>query len=444
MRSTRSVRSISSLAAIERERASAAQTYNPLPVVWERAKDCEVWDVEGKHYLDFLAAYSAVNQGHCHPRLVKALTDQASMLDLSSRAFYSAKFGEFSDFATSYFGYDRVLPMNTGAEAVESAIKMARKWAYDIKGVEKDQALVVVCKENFHGRTTTIVSFSTDPVARDGFGPFTPGFRHVEYGSIEELEQLFASPEGKNIAAFLVEPIQGEAGVKIPPTGYLAKARKLCADNKALFIADEIQSGLGRAGQLLAYCWDCNGCGDMSTKTTCTCEAPLKPDMVVLGKALSGGLYPVSAVLTSHEVVSVMGYGSHGSTYGGNAIASAVAIEALKVLRDEELVQNSRDMGERFRSNLDKVAALDYVADVRGRGLFNAIEVVPDSTRSAWDICLALGKRGILCKPTHDHIIRLTPPLTITAEQIDHASEVITDVFTNVRDLSQADLIKDV
>ena len=400
-----------------------------------------MWDVEGKRYLDFLAAYSAVNQGHCHPRIVAALTEQASKLDLSSRAFYSAKFGEFSEYATEFFGYERILPMNTGAEAVESAIKMCRKWSYDIKGIKEDQAIIVVCKENFHGRTTTIVSFSQDPSARNGFGPFTPGFEAVTYGDIDELEALFDGPMGSRIAGFLVEPIQGEAGVKIPPPGYLSKARALCTKHNALFMADEIQSGLGRSGQLMAYCWDCQKC---QAGPTCECAKELKPDIVILGKALSGGIYPVSAVLASHEICSVMTHGTHGSTYGGNAIAAAVAMEALSVLREEKLVENSLAMGERFRENLKPLLSLDYVADVRGRGLFNAIEVVPNSTRSAWEICLALGKKGILCKPTHDHIIRLTPPLTIKKEQIDEAAAIIVDVFTNIHKITSADMIPDI
>ncbi len=364
----------------------------------------------------------------------------------TNRAFYSDKFGEFAEYATKYFGFDRILPMNSGAEAVETAIKITRKWAYDVKQLPPDQAIILVAQENFHGRTTTIVSFSTDPTTRNGFGPYTPGFLSVEYGNLEELKSVFEGEYGSRIAGFLIEPIQGEAGVKIPPAGYLAAARQLCLKNKALFITDEIQSGLGRAGQLLAYCWDCAGC-QTDKKITgsfkCKCKPDLKPDLLILGKALSGGLYPISAVLGSHQVISVLTSGTHGSTFGGNAIASAVGIEALKVLEEEGLVANSYAMGERFRKNLEGLRQLPYVRDVRGRGLFNAIEVVPNATRSAWEICLALAKRGILCKPTHDHIIRLTPPLTITAAQIDRASDIINDVFTNVHRLKDDDLLDD-
>jgi ornithine--oxo-acid transaminase len=405
--------------------------------------------MEGKKYLDFLAAYSAVNQGHCHPRLVEALTSQASKLDLSSRAFYSEKFGEFAEFATQYFGYDRILPMNTGAEAVETAVKMARRWGYQVKGIPENEAIIIVAQDNFHGRTISVVSFSTDPSSREGFGPFTPGFKSVEYGNLEEFEALFSNQEfdSSRIAAFLVEPIQGEAGVVIPPAGYLSKVRELCKKNNVLFMADEIQSGLGRSGQLLAYCWDCAGCGPKTDANVenqmCGCGKDLKPDVVILGKALSGGIYPVSAVLSSHEVMDVFTSGSHGSTYGGNAIASAVAIEALKVLQEEKLVQNSAAQGVRFRKNLKHLMELDYVADVRGRGLFNAIEIVPNTTRSAWEICLALAKRGILCKPTHDHIIRLTPPLSISSMQMELATQVISSVITNVHELKDEDLLED-
>jgi ornithine--oxo-acid transaminase len=367
------------------------------------------------------------------------------------RAFYSDKFGEFAEFATQYFGFDRILPMNSGAEAVETAIKITRKYAYDVRGLPADSAIIIVAQENFHGRTTTIVSFSTDPTARDGFGPYTPGFLSVEYGNLAELKSVFEGEYGPRIAGFLVEPIQGEAGVKIPPPGYLAAARDLCAQHKALFITDEIQSGLGRAGQLLAYCCDCGACqhgggnksGTPGAPFACKCKADKKPDLLILGKALSGGIYPISAVLGSHEVIRVLTSGTHGSTFGGNAIAAAIGIEALKVLEEENLVANSFNMGERFRRNLEPLRKLPYVRDVRGRGLFNAIEVVPDATRSAWEICLALAKRGILCKPTHDHIIRLTPPLCITAVQIDRASHIILDVFTNVHQLKDSDLIDD-
>lgn len=378
---------------------------------------------------------------------MNALVTQASKLDLSSRAFYSGKFGEYAEYATQYFGYERLLPMNTGAEAVETALKLARKWGYKVKGIPDEQAVIVVCRENFHGRTISIVSMSTDPSAKSGFGPYTPGFVQVDFGDLAGLQKVLEGPLAPRIAAFLVEPIQGEAGVKIPPAGYLRQARELCKYQNVLFMTDEIQSGLGRAGRLLAYCLDCEGCehhANASKPCLCTAASKSKPDVLILGKALSGGMYPVSAVLADHHVMNVIGEGEHGSTYGGNAIASAVAIEALKVLKEEKLVENSDVMGERFRDNLRTgLGSLDFVADIRGRGLFNAVEISPQFDRSAWQLCLALGNRGILCKPTHDNIIRLTPPLCVTSEQIDHASQVIVDVFKAAKTLQGSDLLED-
>ncbi|RKS42678.1 ornithine--oxo-acid transaminase [Gillisia mitskevichiae] len=399
--------------AIEMEDKYGAHNYHPLPVVLSKGKGVHVWDVEGKQYYDFLSAYSAVNQGHCHPKIVKAMHDQASTLSLTSRAFHNDILGPYEKYVTEYFNFDKVLPMNTGAEAVETAIKIARKWAYEKKGVEEHQAQIIVCENNFHGRTTTVISFSNDENARKNFGPYTPGFIKIPYNDINALKEALESTE--NIAGFLVEPIQGEAGVFTPADDYMKQAKELCSQHNALFIADEIQTGIARTGGLLAVCGNCdcqNHCERQETYT--------KPDMLILGKALSGGNYPVSAVLADNEVMNVIQPGQHGSTFGGNPVAGAVAIAALDVVKDENLIQNARKLGNLFRSELNKyIEQTDLVSLVRGRGLLNAI-VINDSEESstAWDICMALRDNGLLAKPTHGNIIRFAPPLVMTEEEL--------------------------
>ena len=378
-----------------------AHNYHPLGVVIARGEGVHVWDVEGKQYYDFLSAYSAVNQGHCHPKIVNALIDQAKRLTLTSRAFYNDSLGVYEEYITKYFGFDKVLPMNTGAEAVETAIKLCRKWAYEIKGMPEDQAKIIVCENNFHGRTTTIVSFSNDPVARKSFGPFTPGFIRIPYNDIEALAK--ALKENDNVAGFLVEPIQGEAGVYVPDEGYLAKAKELCSANGTLFIADEVQTGVARTGELLAVDHE-----------------NVQPDILILGKALSGGVYPVSAVLANDSIMNVIKPGQHGSTFGGNPIAAKVAIAALEVVKEEELAQNAKKLGELFRAEMGRIIAkTDLVVKVRGKGLLNAI-IVNDTEESdtAWNLCLALRDNGLLAKPTHGNIIRFAPPLVMNEEQL--------------------------
>ena len=386
------------------EEKHGAHNYHPLPVVLEKGEGVFVWDVDGKRYYDFLSGYSAMNQGHRHPDIMKALTDQAAKLTLTSRAFYNNVLGDFEKYITEYFGYDKVLPMNTGAEAVETALKLARKWAYKVKGIETDKAIILTAAENFHGRTISIVSFSTDPVSKDGFGPFTPGFATVAYNDIAALE---AALEDENVAAFLVEPIQGEAGVHVPDEGYLSKAAALCKEKNVLFIADEIQTGLARTGKMLA----------------CDHEH-VHPDVLILGKALSGGVLPVSAVLADDEIMLTILPGEHGSTYGGNPLACAVAIESLKVLKREHMAEHAAEMGHLFR---EKIRSLNspLIKEVRGKGLLNAIVIEHQDEQAAWNICLRLRDAGLLAKPTHGDKIRFAPPLVITRAQILECVDII-------------------
>jgi ornithine--oxo-acid transaminase len=404
---------ITSQEAINLEDKHGAHNYHPLPVVLSKGEGVFVWDVEGKKYYDFLSAYSAVNQGHCHPKIVDAMTKQAQTLSLTSRAFYNDMLGKYEEYATKYFGFDKLLPMNTGAEAVETALKLCRKWAYEKKGIAENEAQIIVCENNFHGRTTTIISFSNDPVARKNFGPYTAGFIKIEYDNLKALEDALNS--NKNVAGFLVEPIQGEAGVYVPSDGYLAKAKALCEAHNVLFIADEVQTGIARTGRLLATCGNCS-CADKN----CSGTPEVKPDVLILGKALSGGAYPVSAVLADDAIMSVIKPGNHGSTFGGNPIAAAVAMAALEVVRDEDLAENAFQLGNLFRSELDKyIASSKLVKLVRGRGLLNAI-VINDSEDgdTAWNICMALRDSGLLAKPTHGNIIRFAPPLVMTEAQL--------------------------
>lgn len=398
--------------AIDLENKYGAHNYHPLPVVLNRGEGVYVWDVEGKKYYDFLSAYSAVNQGHCHPKIVGAMTEQAKTLTLTSRAFYNDMLGKYEKFACEFFNFDKLLPMNTGAEAVETALKICRKWAYEKKGIDENEAEIVVCENNFHGRTTTIISFSNDPVARKHFGPYTKGFIKIEYDNLEQLEKHLAS--NKNIAGFLVEPIQGEAGVYVPSEGYLSKAKALCEKHNVLFIADEVQTGIARTGKLLA----------------CDHEN-VKPDLLILGKALSGGAYPVSAVLANDDIMGVIKPGNHGSTFGGNPVAAAVAIAALSVVKDEKLAENSERLGKIFRSELNKYIENSNICKlVRGKGLLNAI-VINDSEDSdtAWNICLKLRDNGLLAKPTHGNIIRFAPPLVMNEEQLRDCLSIIIETL---------------
>jgi len=398
---------MSSKEAITLEKKYGAHNYHPLPVVLSKGKGVFVWDVDGKRYYDFLSAYSAVNQGHCHPKIVKALTEQANTLALTSRAFYNDILGNYEKYVTKYFGFDKVLPMNTGAEAVETAIKLCRKWAYEKKGIAENEAKIVVCENNFHGRTTTIISFSNDPDARKNFGPYTTGFIKVEYDNVDALEIALNL---ENVAGFLVEPIQGEAGVYVPKDGYLTTAKRICKEKNILFIADEVQTGIARTGKLLA----------------CDHEN-VKPDILILGKALSGGAYPVSAVLANDNIMEVIKPGQHGSTFGGNPIAAKVAIAALEVIKDEELAKNAHELGELFRSEINKfLKDCDLVKLIRGKGLLNAI-VINDTedSNTAWEICLKLRDNGLLAKPTHGNIIRFAPPLVINKEQLLDCVEII-------------------
>lgn len=410
---------LSSEELMQLEDRHGAHNYHPLPVVLSKGEGVYVWDVEGKRYYDFLSAYSAVNQGHCHPKIVKALTDQAQTLTLTSRAFYNDTLGVYEKFVTEYFGFDKVLPMNTGAEAVETAIKIARKWGYEKKGVAENQAQIIVCEQNFHGRTTTIVSFSSDTDASTNFGPFTPGFIKVPYNDLSALEEALKQP---NVIGFLVEPIQGEAGVFVPDENYLAGARTLCTAANALFIADEVQTGIARTGSLLAVCGNCtceNKCEKQSTF--------VQPDILILGKAISGGVYPVSAVLANNEIMMVIHPGQHGSTFGGNPLAAKVAMAALEVVNDEQLSQNARKLGNLFRSEMNRIiASSDLITKVRGKGLLNAIIVndTPDS-KTAWNLCVAMKENGLLAKPTHGNIIRFAPPLVMTEEQLMECVAII-------------------
>lgn len=407
---------------IDLEHQHGAHNYHPLPVVLERGEGVYLWDVEGKKYFDFLSAYSAVNQGHSHPKIVKSLQDQAQKLCLTSRAFHNSAFGPFAAFITEYFGFDKVLPMNSGAEAVETAIKIARKWGVQTKGIPQEQAQIVVCHGNFHGRTTTIISFSDDQVAKKDFGPYTPGFISVPYNDVAALKEVLSSTN--NIVGFLVEPIQGEAGVFTPDETYLREVQQLCNAHEVLFIADEIQTGIARTGSLLAVCGNCD-CDSSCLRQPDTFAAP---DVLILGKALSGGVYPVSAVLANNEVMNVIQPGEHGSTFGGNPIAAAVATTALTVVKEEKLAQNARKLGQLFRKCMnDYIKTSNIVTLVRGKGLLNAI-VINDSPESdtAWNICLALKENGLLAKPTHGNIIRFAPPLIMTKEELMACVDIIT------------------
>ena len=407
--------------AIALENEHGAHNYHPLPVVLNKGEGVYVWDVEGKKYYDFLSGYSAVNQGHCHPRIVNAMNEQAKTLTLTSRAFHNDILGKYEKYATAYFGFDKLLPMNTGAEAVETAIKIARKWAYEKKGVAETEAQIIVCENNFHGRTTTIISFSNDEGARKNFGPYTPGFIKIPYNDTASLEKALKST--KNIAGFLVEPIQGEAGVYTPSDDYMRKAKALCTEHNALFIADEIQTGIARTGALLAVCGTCDCQGHCERQ-----ETYARPDVLILGKALSGGAYPVSAVLADNEIMNVIKPGQHGSTFGGNPVAGVVAMEALEVVKDEHLAQNARVLGDLFRAKLNEYIKTSNIVNlVRGRGLLNAIIIndTEDST-TAWDICMKLRDNGLLAKPTHGNIIRFAPPLVMTEEQLLECVEIIT------------------
>ncbi len=405
------INKIKSQQAIELEKKYGAHNYSPLPVVLERGEGIFVWDVEGKQYFDFLASYSAVNQGHCHPKIVSALVQQAQKLTLTSRAFYNDCLGEYEKFITSYFGYDKVLPMNTGAEAVETALKLARKWGYEKKGVPENQAKIIVCEGNFHGRTITIVSASTDPDAKNNFGPYTPGIIAIPYNDTKALAEAL---KDKTVVGFLLEPVQGEAGVIIPDDGYLKKCFDLCQQNNVLFMADEIQSGLGRTGARLA----------------CDHEK-VHADILILGKALSGGTYPVSAVLTNDEIMLCVKPGQHGSTYGGNPIACKVAVAGLTVLKDEQLSENSDRLGKIFLRELKAIQAQypQLIKAVRGKGLFCAMVIAGRNGRSAWEVCIELMKNGLLAKPTHGDIIRFAPPLIITEEQLMDCIAIIRKVL---------------
>ena len=415
---------ITSKEAINLENQYGAHNYHPLPVVLTRGEGVYVWDVEGKRYYDFLSAYSSVNQGHCHPRIVNAMIEQAQTLTLTSRAFHNDKLGPYEEFVTNYFGFDKVLPMNTGAEAVETALKISRKWAYEVKGIPENQAQIVVCENNFHGRTTTIISFSNDPVARENFGPFTDGFIKIPYDDTEALEHTLKT--NSNIAGFLVEPIQGEAGVYVPTEGYLTKAKALCEAYNVLFIADEVQTGIARTGRLLATCGDCD-----CAQKDCSGTPEVKPDVLILGKALSGGVYPVSAVLANDAVMNVITPGSHGSTFGGNPIAAAVAMAALDVIKDEQLTDNADRLGNLFRSLLnDYIATSTIVKLVRGKGLLNAIVINDrEDSDNAWNICLKLRDNGLLAKPTNGNIIRFATPLVMSEDQLIDCVNIIIDTL---------------
>ncbi|MFC4685755.1 ornithine--oxo-acid transaminase [Epilithonimonas pallida] len=394
---------------IDLENQFGAHNYHPLPVVLDKGEGVYVWDVEGKKYYDFLSAYSAVNQGHSHPKIVDALVEQAKKLALTSRAFYNSKLGEYEKKITTLFGFDKVLPMNSGAEAVETAVKLARKWSYEIKGISENAAKIIVCENNFHGRTTTIVSFSNDPDANQNYGPFTPGFIKIPYNDLNSLEEALKN-DSENIAAFLAEPIQGEAGVYVPDEGFLKGASELCKKYNVLFIADEVQTGIARTGKLIA----CH-------------HENVQPDILILGKALSGGMYPVSAVLANDDIMNVIKPGQHGSTFGGNPIACAVAVAALDVVEEEHLSERAEELGQLFRSEIEKlIQKTDLITKVRGKGLLNAILIndTPDS-KTAWNLCLKLKENGLLAKPTHGNIIRLAPPLVITEEQLLDCIKII-------------------
>lgn len=419
---------ISSEQAISLENNYGAHNYEPLPVVLAKGEGVYVWDPEGTRYFDFLSAYSAVNQGHCHPKIVDALVSQAQTLTLTSRAFYNDVLGAYEKYITEYFGFESVLPMNTGAEAVETAIKICRKWGYEVKEIPDGEAKIVVCTNNFHGRTTTIISFSNDRDANQNFGPYTPGFIKIEYNNISALEEIL---KDEHVAGFLVEPIQGEAGVIVPDDTYIEKAAELCREHDVLFLCDEIQTGIARTGSLLAVCGNCT-CTDQCERQP---EHYVKPDILILGKALSGGTYPVSAVLADRPIMDVIQPGQHGSTFGGNPIAAKVAVAALDVVKEERLANRARELGKIFRREMNALKeSTNLVKEVRGKGLLNAIEINdhPDSS-TAWDLCVALQKNGLLAKPTHGNIIRFSPPLVITEAQLREGCEIIKNTFLNFK-----------
>ncbi|MEL1241360.1 ornithine--oxo-acid transaminase [Flavobacterium flavipallidum] len=416
MEQTQQILSSKSESLINKENNYGAHNYHPLPVVLEKGEGVFVWDVDGKKYYDFLSAYSAVNQGHCHPKIVGAMIEQAQKLTLTSRAFYNDQLGVYEEYVTKYFGFDKVLPMNTGAEAVETALKLCRKWAYEVKKIHENQAQIIVCENNFHGRTTTIISFSNDETARKSFGPFTEGFIKIEYDNLDALEKVLES--SKNIAGFLVEPIQGEAGVYVPSEGYLAKAKALCEKHNVLFIADEVQTGIARTGKLLAVQHE-----------------NVQPDILILGKALSGGVYPVSAVLANNAIMNVIKPGQHGSTFGGNPVAAAVAIAALEVINEEKLAENAERLGVILRDGLNAIASKNpLISLVRGKGLLNAIVIdCEEESDLAWEICLKFRDYGLLAKPTHGNKIRLAPPLVITEAQIKDCLSIIEKALNDFK-----------
>jgi ornithine--oxo-acid transaminase len=393
---------------IAREDKYGAHNYHPLPVVLEKGEGVHVWDTDGKKYFDFLSSYSAVNQGHCHPKIINTLKEQAEKLTLTSRAFYNNVLGEFEEYVTKFFGYDKVLPMNTGAEADETALKLCRKWAYEKKGVPENEAKIIVCAENFHGRTISIISMSTDPEARNNFGPYTPGFVTIPYNDTEALAKELEDP---NVAGFLVEPIQGEAGVNVPDEGFIKKAYEMCKANNVLFIADEVQTGIARTGKMLAV--DHDG---------------VRPDVLILGKAISGGVYPVSCVLADDDIMLVIKPGEHGSTFGGNPVGAKVAMAALEVIKEENLAENAEKMGQIFRDEFSNIES-DMIAKVRGKGLLNAVIIRPKNGKTAWDVCVKMAEYGVLAKPTHGDIIRFAPPLVINEEQLREAMELIKKAF---------------
>lgn len=407
---------------IELEHRHGAHDYHPLPVVLERGEGVYLWDVEGKKYFDFLSAYSAVNQGHCHPRIVNALQKQAQVLTLTSRAFHNNKLGKYMEYVTKYFDFERLLPSNTGAEAVEASIKITRKWGYTVKNIPSDKAEIIVCSQNFHGRTSTIISFSSDSESKVNFGPHASGFITIPYNDLEALEAILETHP--NIAGFLVEPIQGEAGVYTPDENFISKARSLCSEYNVLLIADEIQTGIGRTGSLLAVCGNCSCAGNCERQE----NSYTRPDILILGKAISGGTYPVSAVLCDSSIMDVIQPGQHGSTFGGNPMACSVAMEALEVIRDEKLTQNARHLGELFRTAMQEyIETSTIVLKVRGKGLLNAIVINDTETsNTAWNICIQLKENGLLAKPTHGNIIRFAPPLVISEDQLYECVEIIT------------------
>lgn len=394
---------------MKREEQFGAHNYHPLPVVLDKGEGVHVWDVEGNKYYDFLSSYSALNQGHCHPEIVKAMRKQSEKLALTSRAFYNSVLGEYEEYITNYFGYDKVLPMNTGVEADETAIKLCRKWAYKTKGITENQAKIIVCENNFHGRTIAVVSMSTDPDARRDYGPYTPGFKTIPYNDIQALEEELEDP---NVAGFMLEPIQGEAGVIVPDDGYLKKAYNLCKKHNVLFIADEVQSGIGRTGKMLA----------------CDHE-DVRPDILILGKAISGGMYPVSAVLADDNIMLTIQPGEHGSTFGGNPVAAKVAMAALEVVKKENLAENASKLGEIFRKEFQSIHS-DMITEIRGKGLLNAVVIKPKNGKTAWDVCVSMKEHGVLAKPTHGDIIRFAPPLIITEKQLNDAMNKIKETFS--------------